>query len=139
MTPRTFDVDLDAARPAARPMPGNDAGVEIPALSFPYRVSVRDPEVLLVTGRTVACDCDWYLELEWSSGDRSGTARIDDAGRPFRTSGVQDGPAHLYDTRAGRWFPVGEEAPGEAPTAPSGGSPRPDGPADPGALPGPAL
>ncbi|MFE0427626.1 transcriptional regulator, partial [Streptomyces sp. NPDC058953] len=106
LAPRSFAVDLDATRPSARPMPGYDSGAEIPAVSFPYRVSARDPEVLLVVGRTVNCDCDWYLELGWSSGDRSGTVRIDDAGLPFRTSGVRDGPAYLYDDGTRRWVPA---------------------------------
>ncbi|MEU0690379.1 helix-turn-helix domain-containing protein [Streptomyces uncialis] len=127
MTPRMFDVDLDAARPAVRSVPGNDSGAQIPAVSFPYRVSVRDPEVLLVTGRTVKCDCEWYLELEWSSGERSGTVRIDDGGRPFRTSGVEGGPAYLYDTTTRRWVP----APGP------GGGPHPDGPPPSNGPPGP--
>ncbi|WP_323371416.1 helix-turn-helix transcriptional regulator [Streptomyces katsurahamanus] len=107
ITPRVFDADLDRPRPTVRSVAGSDAGVELPAVALPYRVSVRDPEVLLVTGRTTECDCDWYLELDWSSGDRSGTVRIDDGGRPFRTSGVRDRPAYEYDTIAGRWIPAG--------------------------------
>lgn len=113
--------------------------MKIPAVSFPYRVSVRDPEILLVTGRTVKCDCDWYLELEWSSGDRSGSVRIDDGGRPFRTSAVQGGPAYLYDTNTRRWVPVA----GEDPATRSGDDPHPaspaspDGPASPDAPDGP--
>ena len=50
--------------------------------ALPYRVSAQDPEVLLVTARTVTCDCRWYLELDWSSQGRSGTVRIDDARTP---------------------------------------------------------
>ncbi|MFF3290830.1 helix-turn-helix domain-containing protein [Streptomyces sp. NPDC003023] len=103
LTPRLFDVDLDTSRPVARSVAGNDAGEPIPAVSFPYRVSVTDPEVLLVTGRTVACDCDWYLQLRWSSGGRSGTVRIDDGGRPFRTSALGDGPVYDYDYGSRRW------------------------------------
>ncbi|MCM2386943.1 helix-turn-helix domain-containing protein [Streptomyces albipurpureus] len=106
ITPRMFDVDLDRPRPLARSVAGSDAGVDIPAVSFPYRVSATDPEVLLVTGRAVGCDCDWYLELEWSSGDRKGTARIDDSGRPFRTSGVRGRPTYEYDTITRGWRPV---------------------------------
>ncbi|NUK64294.1 helix-turn-helix domain-containing protein [Streptomyces lunaelactis] len=106
LTPRLFDVDLDKPRPIARSMAGNDAGEPIPAVSFPYKVSATDPETLLVTGRTVGCDCDWYLELEWSSGDRSGTVRIDDSGQPFRTSGIQDRPLFDYGTGSGRWNPA---------------------------------
>ncbi|MFF7199861.1 helix-turn-helix domain-containing protein [Streptomyces sp. NPDC008141] len=113
ITPRLFDVNLDASRPVARSVAGNDAGDAIPALSFPYKVSAKDPEILLVTGRTVTCDCDWYLELAWSSGDRSGTVRIDDHGRPFRTSGYQGRPVHEYDSGSRRWISAGSETDAE--------------------------
>jgi len=103
LTPRAFSVDLDAARPRARPTDGNDGGEPVPAVRFPYRVSASDPEVLLVNARTAGCDCSWYLELEWTSGDRSGTVRIDDRGAPFRTSGVKDRPAYGYDYGDGAW------------------------------------
>ncbi|MFP1624367.1 helix-turn-helix domain-containing protein [Streptomyces sp. 5K101] len=111
LTPRLFDVDLDAERPVARPVPGNDSGEPIPAVSFPYTVSSADPESLLVSGRTSGCDCDWFLELRWSSGERGGTVRIDDGGRPFRTSGVRGLPVHDYDYGPGRWVVAsGDEA-----------------------------
>jgi hypothetical protein len=53
---------------------------------FPYKVSESDPEVFFVTAHTSGHDVRWYLELDWSSGSRSGTVRIDDHGKPFRTS-----------------------------------------------------
>ncbi|MEV1048135.1 helix-turn-helix domain-containing protein [Streptomyces sp. NPDC049916] len=109
LTPRMFDVDLDVPRPVAHSVPGNDSGVPIEAIAFPYRVSSSDPEILLVTGRTVGCDCDWFAELTWSSGGRSGTVRVDDDGRPFRTSGSRGRPVHDYDTGAGRWAPVRDD------------------------------
>ncbi|MEV7078206.1 helix-turn-helix domain-containing protein [Streptomyces sp. NPDC093516] len=105
LTPRSFDVDLDKDRPIARAVAGNDAGTPIPAVSMPYRVSARDPEVLLVNARTQGCDCRWYLELDWSSQGRSGTVRVDDGGRPFRTSGIAGLPRYLYDTSARAWAP----------------------------------
>ncbi|MFD3412616.1 helix-turn-helix domain-containing protein [Streptomyces cyaneofuscatus] len=103
LTPRMFDVDLDAERPVARSVPGNDTGEPIAPVSFPYRVSAADPEVFLVTGRAARCDCDWVAELRWSGGGRSGTVRIDDGGRPFRTSGAPGRPVHDYDYGARRW------------------------------------
>ncbi|MET8501277.1 helix-turn-helix domain-containing protein [Streptomyces microflavus] len=103
LTPRMFDVDLDVERPVARSVPGNDTGEPIPAVSFPYRVSASDPEVFLVTGRAARCDCDWVAELRWNSGGRSGTVRIDDDGRPFRTSGAPGRPVHDYDFVTRRW------------------------------------
>lgn len=105
VTPRYFDVDLDVDRPIARPADGNDAGTPIPALRLPYRVSAEDPEVLEVTAQTENCDCRWYLELDWSSQGRTGTVRIDDHGRPFRTTGIKGLPRYTYDTSARRWVP----------------------------------
>ncbi|MCQ0022817.1 XRE family transcriptional regulator, partial [Streptomyces somaliensis DSM 40738] len=108
VTPRHFAVDLDRPRPFARPVDGLDAsGAEvrtIPAVSFPYKVTSSDPEELLVSARTAGCDCRWYLELEWSAGGRSGTVRITDGGKPFRTSGTRGRPAYVYDSVEGLWI-----------------------------------
>ncbi|MEV3993936.1 helix-turn-helix domain-containing protein [Streptomyces sp. NPDC049837] len=103
ITPRYFAVDLDKDRPIARAVAGNDSGTPIPAVRMPYRVSVKDPEVLLVTAETSSCDCRWYLELDWSSQGRRGTVRIDDDGRPFRTSAIEALPRYAYDTLGRRW------------------------------------
>ncbi|MEV7073707.1 helix-turn-helix transcriptional regulator [Streptomyces sp. NPDC093990] len=100
LTPRQFSVDLDKDRPIARSQPGNDGGNVIPAVRMPYRVSSQDPEVLLVTAETETCDCAWYLELDWSSQGRTGTVRVDDRGRPFRTSAVKGLPRYWYGTDA---------------------------------------
>ncbi|WP_431989262.1 helix-turn-helix domain-containing protein [Streptomyces albogriseolus] len=103
LTPRYFDVDLDKDRPIARAVAGNDAGTPIPAVRMPYRVSASDPEVLMITARTEGCDCRWHLELDWSSQGRTGTVRIDDRGRPFRTSAVEGLPHYEYDTLNRSW------------------------------------
>ncbi|MFD9028334.1 helix-turn-helix domain-containing protein [Streptomyces parvulus] len=105
VTPRSFAVDLDKGRPLARAVAGNDSGTPIPAVRMPYRVSAKDPEVLLVTAGTRACDCLWYLELDWSSQGRTGTVRIDDGGRPFRTSAIEGLPRYTYDTLERQWGP----------------------------------
>ncbi|MGW7129036.1 helix-turn-helix domain-containing protein [Streptomyces bobili] len=105
ISPRHFAVDLDRDRPIARPVAGNDTGTPIPAVRMPYRVSSTDPEVLLVTARTQGCDCSWYLELDWSSEGRTGTVRVDDHGRPFRTRSIAGLPRYMYDTSARRWTP----------------------------------
>ncbi|MFJ4282304.1 helix-turn-helix domain-containing protein [Streptomyces massasporeus] len=107
ITPRSFDVNLDKDRPIARAVAGSDAGRPIPAVRMPYRVSARDPEVLLINARTQGCDCRWYLELDWSSQGRTGTVRIDDDGRPFRTSGIKGLSRYVYDTSARAWTPYG--------------------------------
>ncbi|MGR6968234.1 helix-turn-helix domain-containing protein [Streptomyces cynarae] len=109
LTPRDFSVNLDVNRPIAHARPGNDSGKPLPAVQFPYRVSVEDPEVLLVTATTKAYDCNWYLELDWSSQGRTGTLRIDDHGRPFRTSSTKGLPRYWYGTNGDgerQWVPA---------------------------------
>ncbi|MGK5496624.1 hypothetical protein [Streptomyces sp. URMC 125] len=90
-----FAVDLDAARPSAAPASGGRG--------LPLKVSESDPEVLYVTASTDAHDVGWYLELEWSSGDRGGTLRIDDRGVPFRTSGARGRPSYGHPPGAQGW------------------------------------
>ncbi|MFJ3362199.1 helix-turn-helix domain-containing protein [Streptomyces anthocyanicus] len=107
ITPRSFAVDLDKDRPIARAVAGNDSGTPIPAVRMPYRVSAKDPEVLLVTATAGACDCRWYLELDWSSQGRTGTVRIDDDGRPFRTTAIEGLPRYMYDTLGRTWGSYG--------------------------------
>ncbi|WP_329416446.1 helix-turn-helix domain-containing protein [Streptomyces sp. NBC_00704] len=109
LTPRNFTVNLDADRPVTRPRDGSDKGESIPAVRFPYRVSAEDPEVLLVDATTQTYDARWYLELDWSSQGRTGTIRIDDHGRPFRTSSIKGLPHYWFgtdDAGARAWVPL---------------------------------
>ena len=66
-------------------------------------MSESDPEVFYILADARAHDVRWYLELDWSSGDRKGTVRIDDQGRPFRTSGNAGRPAYDYPLGASEW------------------------------------
>ncbi|MFE6400950.1 helix-turn-helix domain-containing protein [Streptomyces alboflavus] len=93
-----FSVDLDAAAPRLTPRADQD--------DFPYKVSESDPLVFYVTGRAEKYDVRWYLEVEWSQGDRHGTLRIDDQGKPFRTSGVNGRPTYEWGG-ADEWLRVG--------------------------------
>ncbi|WP_327413384.1 helix-turn-helix domain-containing protein [Streptomyces sp. NBC_01233] len=103
LTPAVFAVNLDAPRPLARPVAGNDAGDTLPAPAFPMRVSAAEPVVLRVEAVTTGCDCDWSLDLRWSAPSGSGTLRIDDDGRPLRTSAAPGRPVYGYTTDQGRW------------------------------------
>ena len=105
LIPRYFSVNLDAHRPLARSMPGNDPERPIAAVDFPYQVSLREPEVLMLSARTESCTCDWYLDLDWSSQGRTGTMRIDDHGRPFRTTSIKGLPHYWYRSPRG-WIPM---------------------------------
>ncbi|MFD4988064.1 hypothetical protein [Streptomyces sp. NPDC058374] len=93
---RAFAVDLDQGRPAARAADGQRP--------FPYKISERDPEVFRVTAHTGARDVSWYLEVEWSSGERKGMLRVDDQGRPFHTSASSGRPAWDYPPGSTEWI-----------------------------------
>ncbi|MEV8122530.1 helix-turn-helix transcriptional regulator [Streptomyces sp. NPDC085944] len=84
----SFDVSLDLGTPTATPIGGQR--------DFPYSVSESDAEVFHVTAHTGGQDVRWYLELEWSSGGRHGVTRVDDHGRPFRTSASRDASYYAY-------------------------------------------
>ncbi|MEU2717581.1 helix-turn-helix domain-containing protein [Streptomyces sp. NPDC007205] len=95
---RSFTVALDALRPEAVPESGQRG--------FPFKVSRSDPEVFHVTADASAYDVSWYLELPWSSGTRHGTLRVDDGGRPFRTSGNNGRPAYAFPLGGEKWEPA---------------------------------
>ncbi|MFG2992514.1 helix-turn-helix domain-containing protein [Streptomyces sp. NPDC048257] len=103
LTPAVFAVNLDAPRPLARPVAGNHGGNPLPAPAFPLRVSAAEPVVLRVEAATTGCDCDWSLDLRWTGPSGSGTLRIDDEGRPLRTSAATGRPVYGYALEQGRW------------------------------------
>ncbi|MFJ6382359.1 helix-turn-helix domain-containing protein [Kitasatospora sp. NPDC092039] len=92
----SFDVDLDSGSPTVTARRGQRA--------FPRKVSESDPEVFYVTARTRAHDVRWELTLDWSSGGRRGTVRVDaGAGTPFRTSAGTGRPGYDYPLGANEW------------------------------------
>ncbi|MEU5344768.1 helix-turn-helix transcriptional regulator [Streptomyces sp. NPDC020766] len=91
----SFAVNLDAGRPATSPKAGQR--------DFPYKVSESDPEVFYVFADARAHNVSWYLELDWSSGDKQGTVRVDNKGQPFRTSGNVGRPAYNYPLGDSEW------------------------------------
>ncbi|MFG3489615.1 helix-turn-helix domain-containing protein [Streptomyces sp. NPDC047972] len=93
---KAFAVDLDAGRPTAVPVGGQR--------TFSYKTSETDPVILNVAARARAHDVSWYLELAWSSGSERGTIRVDDDGRPFRTSGNLARPAFAYPLGWTEWI-----------------------------------
>ncbi|GGJ74785.1 hypothetical protein GCM10011583_02810 [Streptomyces camponoticapitis] len=103
VTPAVFAVDLDASRPIVRPVDGANEEGPLPAPRLPYQVTAKEPLILKVEASTDRCDCDWYLEVRWTAGDRTGVARIDDGGRPFRTSAAA-GAVYGHDYESGKWM-----------------------------------
>ncbi|MGA4850485.1 helix-turn-helix domain-containing protein [Streptomyces sp. G5(2025)] len=97
---KSFAVDLDDGTPTLAPEAGQR--------NFPYKVSESDPEVFYVKASTEAHDVRWYLELEWSSGKRHNVLRIDDQGKPFRTSGNEGRPTYAWPLGGAKWgVPLG--------------------------------
>ncbi|MFJ6069790.1 helix-turn-helix domain-containing protein [Streptomyces sp. NPDC093065] len=92
---KSFDVSLDLGTPTATPIGGQR--------DFPYSVTESDAEVFHVTAHTSGQDVSWYLELEWSSGGRHGITRVDDHGRPFRTSASRDASYYAYPLGGKGW------------------------------------
>ncbi|MEU4982505.1 helix-turn-helix transcriptional regulator [Streptomyces sp. NPDC021969] len=94
----SFDVSLDLGTPTAVPIGGQR--------DFPYSVTESDTEVFHATAHTSGQDVSWYLELEWSSGGRHGMTRVDDHGKPFRTSASRDDSYYAYPLGGDHWEPV---------------------------------
>lgn len=91
----SFAVNLDASVPRPTPLQG-DSG-------FPYKVSASDPEAFFINATANTRYVRWYLELEWSSGSRHGTVRIDDTGKPFATSGDKGRPVYGFSLNSKKW------------------------------------
>ncbi|WP_323186785.1 hypothetical protein [Streptomyces sp. NBC_00878] len=92
----SFGVNLDAGRPATSPKAGQR--------NFPFKVSESKPHVFYVFADARAYNVSWYLELDWSSGDKKGTERLDDKGQPFRTSGNVGRPAYIFPNGNSEWI-----------------------------------
>ncbi|WP_406252794.1 helix-turn-helix domain-containing protein [Streptomyces atratus] len=103
ITPQSFDIDLDDGRPTLTPVAGQQGDVRVPPKDFPFRVSSTDVEVFDLNAHVEGHDVSWYLELEWSSGGREGTLRIDDGGKPFRTSSIKARPTYTYRYDTAQW------------------------------------
>jgi hypothetical protein len=93
---RRFLARLDATRPTVtlHPSRGRD---------FPYKISSTEPEVFHIIVWPGQCDCDWTLQLAWTSGDRAGTVTIDDEGKPFRSASSRGRVGYEYDWNARQW------------------------------------
>ncbi|MEV5581215.1 helix-turn-helix transcriptional regulator [Streptomyces parvus] len=108
ITPQTFASNLDAGHPTLRAVPGTQGDIEVPAVDFPYKVSSEDVEVFNLEMKAVSYDVSWYLELEWSSGGKEGTLRIDDRGKPFRLSGMKGRPEYVHGGPGHGWERAGQ-------------------------------
>ena len=99
---RPYAVNLDDARPVAVAVlrPPSDFDDDAP-VSFPYKVTHADPEVIRLVASTDRCDCRWIIELVYVDGDEQHVMRIDNAGKPFRTTALPES-AGSGDSPGGR-------------------------------------
>ncbi|MFD6496893.1 helix-turn-helix domain-containing protein [Streptomyces sp. NPDC060188] len=84
---RNLSVNLDQTRPqvvkaAARAGDGGSAS----DTGWPYTVSGSDPEHFVLQPSTLAHDVTFTLRLKWAWNGKRGELRIDDQGKPFRTT-----------------------------------------------------
>ncbi|MBT2411630.1 helix-turn-helix domain-containing protein [Streptomyces sp. ISL-12] len=98
---KAFDVSLDLGNPLATPVNGQR--------DFPYKVTESDPEAFYVNAHTSGHDVRWQLELDWSSGSRRGTLKIDDNGKPFRTSASDTDSYYGYPLGGDKWEQYAKE------------------------------
>ncbi|WP_052442421.1 helix-turn-helix domain-containing protein [Streptacidiphilus neutrinimicus] len=96
ITPSSFAIDLDAAAPTVKPVPGTRGDATVPAPVFPLQVSRTQPQVLDIDAATKDHDVSWTLELLWSVGSAQGSLFVDDHGSPFRTAGGDGAPRYVY-------------------------------------------
>ncbi|MEV6400625.1 helix-turn-helix domain-containing protein [Streptomyces sp. NPDC051907] len=111
VTPQWFDVDMDPVQPKVKPVAGQDGDTVVPAKDFPFQVSSKDPQVINFDVHTEQHDVNWYLEVDWSLGDQKGTVRVDDEGKPFRTSAIEGRTVYEWWHTTNEWLPEGSSQP----------------------------
>jgi hypothetical protein len=95
---RIIEADLDSSPPriiasSSEPngIPGireSDGRLMTKPITFPWIVSLTDPLLLFVIGRTTTdCYCTWTAELPWVSGGRQGTIMVNNDGKGYTVAG----------------------------------------------------
>jgi hypothetical protein len=74
-----------------------------PEEHFPLRVSASEAEVFDVQACCARGDVSWHLELEYTADGEQGAVRIDDDGKPFRTTERDPSVQDAYGWLEGRW------------------------------------
>jgi hypothetical protein len=87
LTPYAFQANLDSDPVFIKPAKGQDAaGKTITPVALPHQLTESSPEVWNVEAITRHCTCKWIIDVHWTSGNDSGTIRVDNHGQPFITS-----------------------------------------------------
>ncbi|MFF4838257.1 helix-turn-helix domain-containing protein [Streptomyces sp. NPDC001315] len=87
---RRFDIDLSKTPPTWKAKPARDDftdEVTAPAVVFPYKISLTDPEVFNLTtvkGCGAGIDCTFTIDLVWVADGKTGHTTVDNNGTGFR-------------------------------------------------------
>jgi hypothetical protein len=99
LVPRHIDVDLDSDPPLTdyRDSDGNSPG------RFLFSLRKGETEVFYIWARVTQGACDWVADLQLLVNGKRHAIRIDDAGRPFRTTSSKG--AESFYWQSGQWVP----------------------------------
>jgi hypothetical protein len=104
-------VDLDREPPiitesTSKEMGWGDERWRTSPLKFPYEVTDKETETLLLIAKTDNCECYWKASISWTIESTSGTSVIDYKGQPFHTSAATSlGENYQYDESMRSWTP----------------------------------
>ncbi|KOV85188.1 hypothetical protein [Nocardia sp. NRRL S-836] len=105
VTRRFFAIDLSAQAPVATPVQDERAGQRGAPADFPLKVNLNDVEQLVIRVDSPREDVEWVLVVGWTSGGDSGELRIDDNGKPFRSTAVTAAQPWCVDEAQNVWKP----------------------------------
>lgn len=93
---RYIAADLDPAQPKLELGSGFTEGEG--EWRFPLKVSSTESEVLYIVASTDTCDCSWDARLFFTYRGEDGSIKIDNGGKPFRTSSPRNATEAYYVT-----------------------------------------
>ncbi|GHF20993.1 hypothetical protein GCM10014715_89070 [Streptomyces spiralis] len=97
---RHFDLDLSRTPPTYTAKPADNFGKITPAVEFPYKISLDDPEVFELTpakGCGKDKDCTYTVTLQWVADGKTGTTVLDNHGQGFRNLNPDHLPVYRQD------------------------------------------
>ncbi|MER7568282.1 hypothetical protein ABTZ93_35785 [Streptomyces sp. NPDC097941] len=104
---RNLSVNLDQTRPqVVKATPRAGDGGSASDTGWPYTVSGSDPEHFVVQPSTRAHDVTFTLRLKWAWNGKRGELRIDDQGKPFRTTADRSATWLCPDSTSTRLVPL---------------------------------
>lgn len=90
---RTFRADLDKTDP-----PIIAKAAKHPPVSFPYKISSKDPEVFELTVDNTTCFCAFAVEIDWVAAGKAGKTILDNGGSGFLSGAAPKVPAYTVDS-----------------------------------------